>query len=75
MYSVHSSPEDSIFMHKDIRSKRIIGMHYGTFRGSLSVHYIDVTKPPKRWKKACEEHGLTRGEDVGVCDIGETAAV
>ena len=63
MSSVHSSPENSILMH------------YGAFRGSLSAHYADVTEPPKRWKKACEEQGLTWGEDIGVCDIGETVAV
>lgn len=75
MSSVHSSPEDSVFTHKDIRSKKSIGMHYGTFRGSLSAHYEDVTEPPKRWKKACEEQGLTWGEDIGLCDIGETVIV
>jgi len=50
-------------------------MHHGTFRGSLSAHYEDITEPPKRWKEACEEQGLTWGEDIGVCDIGETVAV
>ena len=59
MSSVHSSPENSVFMHKDIRSKKGIEMHYGTFGGSLIAHYEDVTEPLKRWKKACEEQGLT----------------
>jgi N-acyl-phosphatidylethanolamine-hydrolysing phospholipase D len=63
------------FMHKDICNKKSIGMHHGTFRGSLSAHYEDITEPPKRWKEACEELGLTWGEDIGVCDIGETVAV
>jgi N-acyl-phosphatidylethanolamine-hydrolysing phospholipase D len=36
MSTVHASPEDSICIHKDIRSKRSIGMHYGTIRAGIS---------------------------------------
>lgn len=75
MSAQHSSPEDSIAIHKDIRSKKSIGMHYGTFRGSLSAHYEPVTEPPQRWEKACEVEGLAWGEEIGLCDIGETVVV
>ncbi|OCK93503.1 uncharacterized protein K441DRAFT_706089 [Cenococcum geophilum 1.58] len=40
-----------------------------------SISCTKTSVPPKRWKKACEEQGLTWGEDIGVCDIGETVAV
>ncbi|KAF2498477.1 Metallo-hydrolase/oxidoreductase [Lophium mytilinum] len=75
MSSQHSSPDDSISIHKDVRSKKSIGMHYGTFRGNLSAHHEPVTEPPMRWKKACEEAGLEWGAEIGLCDIGETVAV
>ncbi|KAF2806035.1 Metallo-hydrolase/oxidoreductase [Mytilinidion resinicola] len=75
MSSQHSSPDDSISIHKDVRSEKSIGMHYGTFRGNLSAHHEPVTEPPVRWRKACEEAGLEWGAEIGLCDIGETVAV
>jgi N-acyl-phosphatidylethanolamine-hydrolysing phospholipase D len=71
----HSSPEDSIVIHRNVKSKKSIGMHYGTFRGALSANYEPVTEPPERWKKAAEAEGLVWGEEVGLCDIGETVVV
>ena len=50
-------------------------MHYGTFRGALSANYEPVTEPPERWKKAAEAEGLVWGEEIGLCDIGETVIV
>ena len=74
MGSVHCSPEDSLEVHKDVRSRRSIGMHYGTFRGGVSMHYEDVRDPPKRWKEACEQEGRW-GKECGLCDVGETIVV
>ena len=75
MSTVHCSPDDSICVHLDLKSKRSIGMHYGTVRGGLSQYYEDVLEPPKRWKEMCEKKGLRWGEEVGLCDIGETVLV
>jgi len=83
MSSVHCSPEDSACVHKDIRAKRSIGMHYGTVRGGISGQYEDVREPPRRWKKVCEKEGFKwRGGnqndndwEAGLCDIGETVLV
>lgn len=71
----HSSPEDSIAIHKDVRSKKSIGMHYGTIRGGISINYEPVTEPTRRFKKAAEADGLQWGEEIGLCDIGETVVV
>jgi len=71
----HSSPEDSLTIHKDVRSKKSIGMHYGTFRGSLSASFEPVTEPVERWKRAVEAEGLEWGVEVGLCDIGGTITV
>ena len=71
----HCSPEDALAIHRDVRSKRSIGMHYGTFRGAISANFEPVTEPPERWKRAAEEEGLEWGVEVGLCDIGETVVV
>ncbi|KAL2350467.1 beta-lactamase superfamily domain-containing protein [Cryomyces antarcticus] len=75
MSSVHCAPEDSVCIHKDIRSKRSIGMHWGTVRGGISAQYEDVREPPRRWKEACKTEGLIWGTEAGLCDIGETVVV
>ncbi|KAH8732892.1 beta-lactamase superfamily domain-containing protein [Phaeosphaeriaceae sp. PMI808] len=62
----HASPEDSLAIHKDVRSKKSIAMHYGTFRGAFSAQYEPVTEPAERWKKGAEVEGLKWGEEVGV---------
>ncbi|KAF2270348.1 Metallo-hydrolase/oxidoreductase [Lojkania enalia] len=71
----HSSPDDSVAIHRDVKSKKSIGMHYGTFRGNLSAHYEPVTEPPLRWKNAAEAEGFRWNEEIGLCDIGETVVV
>jgi len=75
MSSVHCSPEDTVEVHKAIRSKRSVGMHYGSVRGGLSQYYEDVLEPPQRWKESCELAGLKWGEEVELCDLGETVVV
>jgi N-acyl-phosphatidylethanolamine-hydrolysing phospholipase D len=75
MSGVHCSPEDSIEIHKDIKSKRSLGMHYGTVRGGLSAQYEDVRDPPKRWREACEKSGLEWNDEIFLCDIGETVVI
>lgn len=89
MGNVHATPEQSLCIHKDIKSKLSIGMHYGTVRGGLSGQYEDVRDPSRRWREAAEKEGLWCGggiegdgtpvdvtkEGVGICHIGETVAV
>ncbi|KAJ9628576.1 hypothetical protein H2203_002477 [Taxawa tesnikishii (nom. ined.)] len=74
MSSVHCCPEDSLEIHKAIRSRKTIGMHYGTVRGGLSAQYEDVREPPRRWQECCEKEGRW-GTECGLCDIGETVIV
>ncbi|KAH7123904.1 beta-lactamase superfamily domain-containing protein [Dendryphion nanum] len=82
MSAVHASPADSIAIHRDVKSEKSIGMHYGTFRGSISAHYEPVTEPVVLWREEAEREGLGwRGDgdsgewEVGVCDIGEGVVV
>ncbi|RMY73386.1 hypothetical protein D0864_10232 [Hortaea werneckii] len=61
MGSVHATPEQSLEIHKDVKSRLSIGMHWGTVRGGISAHYEDVRDPPRRWQAAAEKEGLWRG--------------
>ena len=72
MSGVHCDPYDSICVHKDVKSKKSIGMHWGTVRGGISGDYEDVRNPPIWWREAAEQAGLKWGEEIGLLDIGET---
>ncbi len=72
MSNVHANSWDSIRIHQDVRSKKSIGMHWGTVRGGLSQYYEDVRTPAKHWKIAAEEAGLKWGDEIALLDIGET---
>ncbi|KAI7466353.1 Metallo-hydrolase/oxidoreductase [Hortaea werneckii] len=61
MGSVHATPEQSLQIHKDVKSRLSIGMHWGTVRGGISAHFEDVRDPPRRWQAAAEKEGLWRG--------------
>ncbi|KAL1311318.1 hypothetical protein AAFC00_001496 [Neodothiora populina] len=74
MSHLHTDPEGSLEIHKAIRSRKSIGMHYGTVRGGLSQHYEDVREPPRRWQECCEKEGKW-GSECGLCDVGETVVV
>ena len=67
MSFMHCSPEDALNVHIDIKSKKSIGMHWGTW--ILTIE--DPSEPPKRLKEACIEKGIPVDE-FSVCEIGET---
>lgn len=73
--TLHCNPEDAVCLHKILKSKKTIGMHYGTVRGGISQHFEEVTEPPRRFKEAVERDGLAWGEEVGLIDVGETAII
>ncbi|RKP18626.1 hypothetical protein ROZALSC1DRAFT_29705 [Rozella allomycis CSF55] len=54
MSPVHCAPEDSVCLHQDIKSKKSIGMHYGTF----VLTDEPVEEPPVRLKSSMVEKGL-----------------
>ncbi|KAF9163587.1 hypothetical protein DFQ26_002343 [Actinomortierella ambigua] len=70
MSPIHCSPEDAVRLHEDVRSKRSIGMHWGTW----ILTDEDVTEPPKR----LEAEMKNRGHDpntFNTMQIGETLVV
>lgn len=75
MSNVHASPEDSVQIHKMVRARKSVGMHYGVIRGGISAHYEPVDDPPRVWKEAAEAEGLWETGECGLCDVGETVCV
>ena len=75
MSSVHCNPEDALCLHKDLKSKKSIGMHYGTVRGGISQYFEEVTEPPRRFREACEKEGRVWGDELGLLNIGETCVI
>lgn len=86
MGAVHASPYQSLEIHKDVKSKLSIGMHYMTIRGGLSGAFEAVQDPALTWKAAAEKQDLWCGGGiagngsplipkeggVGLCNVGET---
>ncbi|KAF8506197.1 beta-lactamase superfamily domain-containing protein [Hysterangium stoloniferum] len=68
--SVHCDPHDSVCIFKDIKAKRGIAMHWGTW--ILTTE--EIMEPPTRLKEECAKEGLEVGI-FDVCGMGETIVV
>ncbi|KAF7982953.1 hypothetical protein HWV62_25266, partial [Athelia sp. TMB] len=64
---VHASPADAVLIHRAVRSRRSIGMHWGCWALSDEPFMQD----PKRLAEACAQGGVGAGEFVTVY-VGET---
>lgn len=67
MSPIHCAPQDSVRLFKDIKAKRALGMHWGTW----ILTNEPVLSPPARLAEECAKAGIEEGR-FGVCDIGET---
>ncbi|CAO3679746.1 unnamed protein product [Rhizopus stolonifer] len=67
MSPIHCCPEDAVRVHQDVKSKRSIGIHWGTF----VLTDESVYDPPERLQKASKELGLNEKE-FDVVRLGET---
>ncbi|GLB37059.1 putative beta-lactamase superfamily domain containing protein [Lyophyllum shimeji] len=67
MSPVHCSPWDSVRVFQDVKAKKALAVHWGTW--ILSEEEVD--QPPKDLKTACTDAGIEEGSFV-VCDMGET---
>lgn len=67
MSPMHANPYDAVNIFKEVRAKKAIGMHWGTW----VLTEEDVMEPPRLLEKACEKFGVERGA-FGVSDLGET---
>ena len=62
----HTSPEEALGLAKDLKSKKVIGMHWGTFVLSLEP----ILEPPLRFKENAEKFGFKK-DDAIIFKIGE----
>ncbi|KAJ3341171.1 hypothetical protein HDU93_005580 [Gonapodya sp. JEL0774] len=70
MSGIHCSPEDSVELHRDIGSRKSVGMHWGTFSLTDEAYW----EPPQRLKDALKANGISDEEFVTV-DIGGAVEV
>ena len=69
MHAVHLNPEEAIQAALDVRAKRVVGMHFGTF--DLTDEPLD--EPPRRFHAAADDRGL-KPDQAWTLDVGETRA-
>ncbi len=62
----HTNPEEALGLAKDLKSKKVIGMHWGTFVLSLEP----ILEPPLRFKQNAEKFGFKKDEAI-IFKIGE----
>jgi L-ascorbate metabolism protein UlaG (beta-lactamase superfamily) len=67
MKNHHINPEEAVQAHSDLRARKSVGMHWGTF--ILTDEPLD--EPPRRLKAAMKKQGLS-DEDFLVLKHGET---
>ena len=64
--TAHANPEELLSLMKDLRVKKVIGMHWGTAILSLEP----IWEPPVRFKANAEKFGYKK-EDAVIFKIGE----
>ena len=62
----HANPEEALNIAQDLKSKKVLGMHWGTVVLSLEP----ILDPPKRFKNASNQYGY-RIDDAIIFKIGE----
>jgi L-ascorbate metabolism protein UlaG (beta-lactamase superfamily) len=62
----HTTPEEALQVARDLKSKKIIGMHWGTVVLSLEP----IMEPPKRFKDGAKKFGYSK-DDAIIFKIGE----
>ena len=62
----HTNPEEALEVAQNLKSKKVIGMHWGTFVLSLEP----IMEPPIRFKAGAEKYGFKKN-DVITFNIGE----
>ncbi len=67
MTEQHVNPEESVRIHRDLKARRSLGIHWGTFE--LTDESLD--EPPRALARAREAAGVTEGE-FGLTAIGQT---
>ena len=62
----HTNPEQALQIGRDLKSKKIFGMHWGTVVLSLEP----IFEPPKRFKKSTYKYGFSENDAI-IFKIGQ----
>ena len=62
----HTTPEEALNVAQDLKSRKVIGMHWGTFVLSLEP----IMEPPKRFKNSAKKFGFKK-DDAIIFKVGE----
>ena len=62
----HTNPEEALQIGKDLNSKKVVGMHWGTVVLSLEP----IMEPPKRFEDSAKNFGYSK-DDAIIFKIGE----
>ena len=62
----HTTPEEALEVSRDLNSKKVLGMHWGTFVLSLEP----IMEPPVKFKDNAEQYGFKK-EDALIFKIGQ----
>ena len=62
----HTTPEEALNVAQDLNSKKVIGMHWGTFVLSLEP----IMEPPVRFKDNAEKYGFNKNDTI-IFKVGE----
>ena len=62
----HTNPEEALQVAKDLKSKKVIGMHWGTVVLSLEP----IMEPPVRFKDGAKKYGYKKSDTI-VFNVGE----
>ena len=56
----HTNPEEALSLAKDLNSKKVVGMQWGTVILSLEP----IMEPPERFKKNAEKFGFKKSDAI-----------
>ena len=62
----HTNPEEALDIARDLKSKKVIGMHWGTVILSLEP----IMEPPERFKNNAEKFGFEKNDAI-IFKIGQ----
>jgi N-acyl-phosphatidylethanolamine-hydrolysing phospholipase D len=70
MQAVHVNPEEAVRVAREMKARRVVGMHWGT----IQLTEEPVFEPPERFRRAAHAAGYA-DDDVWIMRIGETRAL
>ncbi len=62
----HANPEEALNIGQDLKSKKVLGMHWGT----ITLSFEDPFEPPARFKNNANKYGYHK-DDAIIFKIGE----